>query len=131
VHANENEFRLLIHYVAGGLNGSGVLTNVVEAYDPASNTWTTLAHMPNAVVDAASVAMNGRLYVFGGNNGTNDVATVQVYDPHRNKWTTALPSLPTPLSSSSAVVVYGLAFVEGGDNGSTANQYSAFGPSIP
>jgi N-acetylneuraminic acid mutarotase len=74
--------------------------------------------MPTAVVNAASVAMNGRLYVFAGNNGTNDVSTLQVYDPHKNKWTTVLPSLPTALSSSSAVVVYGPAFVEGGDNGS-------------
>jgi N-acetylneuraminic acid mutarotase len=112
------------------LNGSGGLTNVLEVYDPAANSWTTLAHMPTAVVNAASIALNGQLYVFGGNNGTNDVATVQAYDPHKNKWRT-LPSLPSALSTSSGVVVYGLAFVEGGDNGGTANQYSVFSPSIP
>jgi len=27
-------------YVAGGLNGSGELTNVLEVYDPAANSWT-------------------------------------------------------------------------------------------
>jgi N-acetylneuraminic acid mutarotase len=108
-----------------------VVTNVLEVYDPVANSWTTLAHMPTAVVNAASVAMNGRLYVFGGNNGTSDVATVQVYDPYKNKWTTLSSVLPAALSSSSAVVVYGLAFVEGGDNGSTTNQYSVFTPSIP
>jgi N-acetylneuraminic acid mutarotase len=89
--------------------------------------------MPTAIFNAASVAVNGRLYVFGGSNGTNDVATVQVYDPHKNKWTT-LPSsssLPGALGGSSAIVVYGLVFVEGGDNVSTTNQYSAINPSIP
>ena len=66
---------------------------MLEVYDPATNSWTTLAHMPTTVVNAASVALNGRLYVFGGNNGTTDVAAVQVYDPHKNKWAT-FPSLP-------------------------------------
>ena len=117
-------------YVAGGLNGSGIITGAVEVYDPATNTWSALASMPTAVVNAASVALNGQLYVFGGNNGT-DLAIVQVYDPHKNKWKILPTSMPAALSSSSAVVVYGLAFVEGGDNGGTTNQYSAISPSIP
>jgi len=77
--------------------------------------------MPTAVTFAASVAKNGRLYVFGGNNGTNDVATVQVYDPHKNKWTTLAALLPAALSSSSTAVVYDLAFIEGGDGAGTTN----------
>src|SRR5258708_40246655 len=84
-------------YVAGGLDGNGALTNVVEVYDPAANNWTTLAHMPAAVTNAASVALNGQLYVFGGNNGTGHVATRQRYDPHKNKWRSLLTLLPAPL----------------------------------
>jgi N-acetylneuraminic acid mutarotase len=117
-------------YVAGGLNGTGALTKVLEVYDPVANTWTTLAHMPAAVQFPASVALNGKLYVFGGNNGTSDVATVQVYDPHKNQWR-ILSSLPSALSGSSGVVVYGLAFMEGGDGSGTTNQYVAITPSIP
>jgi N-acetylneuraminic acid mutarotase len=85
--------------------------------------------MPTAVVGAASVALNGELYVFGGNSGA-DVATVQVYDPHKNKWKT-LPALPAPVSSASAVVVYGLTFMVGGDGSATMNQYTMISPSIP
>jgi len=81
-------------------------------------------------VNAASVALNGQLYVLGGNNGTGDVATIQVYDPHKNKWKT-LTSLPAPISGSSGVVVYGLTFMVSGDGAGTANQYSAIAPSIP
>jgi N-acetylneuraminic acid mutarotase len=86
--------------------------------------------MPTAVVNAASVALNGELYVFGGNSGTSDVATVQVYDPHKNKWRT-LAAMPAPLSSSSGVVVYGLGFVVAGDGSGTTNQYEAIAASIP
>ena len=86
--------------------------------------------MPTAVTSAASVALDGQLYVFGGNNGT-DVATVQAYDPHKNKWRTIATSLPAAISASSGVVVYGLAFMEAGDGSGTANQYSAFGATIP
>jgi len=103
---------------------------VVEVYDPAANSWTTLAHMPIAVTSAASVAVDGQLYVFGGSNGT-DVAIVQVYDPHKNKWKILPASLPAAISGSSGVVVYGLAFMEAGDGSGTANQYSPIAPSIP
>ena len=110
-------------YVAGGVNGSGAITNVVEVYDPAANTWTTVAPMKVAMQGAASVALNGELYVLGGNNGA-DVTTVQVYDPYKNKWRT-LPALPSAVQVSGAVAVYGLIFMEGGDGGSgTMNQYS-------
>jgi N-acetylneuraminic acid mutarotase len=117
-------------YVAGGLDGNGALTNVLEVYNPTANSWTTLAHMPIAVTNAASVALNGQLYIFGGNNGTSDVTTVQAYDPHKNKWKT-LPSLPAALSGSSGVIVYGLAFMETSDGSGTVNQYSTIAPSIP
>jgi N-acetylneuraminic acid mutarotase len=86
--------------------------------------------MPTPIAYAASVALNGQLYVFGGYNGTNDVTTVQVYDPHKNKWRILTP-LPAPLSLSAGVVVYGLAFMEGSDGSGTTNQYLAIPPSIP
>jgi N-acetylneuraminic acid mutarotase len=104
---------------------------VLEVYDPAANSWTTLAHMPTGVTSAASVALDGQLYVFGGNNGTGDVATVQAYDPHKNKWRTIAVSLPAAISASSGVVVYGLAFMEAGDGSGMVNQYSPVAPSIP
>jgi len=40
-------------------------TNVMEVYDPAANSWTTIAPMKTAVQAAASVALNGELYVIG------------------------------------------------------------------
>ena len=37
-----------ILYVVGGFNSSGLPSNVVEAYNPATDTWTTVAPMPTA-----------------------------------------------------------------------------------
>src|SRR5258707_15624481 len=106
-------------------------TNGREVYPPATKSGKVLLHKTTAVTSAASVALDGQLYVFGGNNGTGDVATVQVYDPHKNKWRTLLTLLPAPISGSSGVVVYGLAFMEAGDGSGTANQYSVIAPTIP
>jgi N-acetylneuraminic acid mutarotase len=87
--------------------------------------------MKTAVTFAASVALNGKLYVFGGTNGNANVTTVQVYDTYTNKWATAV-ALPAALAGSSAAVVDGLAFVEaGGGSGGTTNQYLVISPSLP
>lgn len=43
--------------------------NEVEAYDPATNSWTTLTPMPDGRHAAAGVVMNGEAYLIGGNIG--------------------------------------------------------------
>ena len=51
--------------VAGG--GIGESTSAtVEAYDPASDVWTTLGNMPAARKFATAVTYNDTLYIFGG-----------------------------------------------------------------
>jgi N-acetylneuraminic acid mutarotase len=103
----------------------------MEVYDPAANSWTTIAPMKTAVQAAASVALNGELYVIGGMDAANaTVATVQVYNPFTNKWKTGI-SLPFPQSSASGVVVDGLIFNVGGYGSGPTNAYVAIEPSIP
>ena len=59
-------------YVTGGnLNGHrpGVVleySDALEAYDPVTNTWTTLASLSEYRASHASTVVNGKLYVFGG-----------------------------------------------------------------
>ncbi len=122
-------------YVAGGgSSGSGTITAVLEAYDPSTNAWTTLAPMPSPVGDAASTVIDGKLYVFGGYNGTSSVATVQVYDPLRNTWSVTTPYLPAAAYASGADVLYGIAFVVGGEGnsgGQGTNDLYFQCPSIP
>ncbi len=51
-----------------------------EMYDPETDTWTTMAPMPAAVVYCESAVVDDKIYVFG-----NGVAT-QVYDTQSNTW---------------------------------------------
>ena len=55
-------------YVGTGPEGKGLPTHsaALEAYDPVTNTWTTLASLSEYRASHASTVVNGKLYVFGG-----------------------------------------------------------------
>lgn len=75
-----------IVYVAGGYNAGG--TSTLQAFNPTTNTWTTLANMPITLYqgDGAGV-INSQLYVAGGWNGPLPTSTLFMYDPTLNAWT--------------------------------------------
>src|SRR5258707_14159142 len=81
-----------IIYLAGGANGSAK-NATLQAFNPTTNTWTTLANMPITLYqgDGAGV-INSQLYVAGGWNGPLPTSTLFMYDPHSNTWT-SLPSM--------------------------------------
>jgi len=70
-------------YVAGGANRTGPGLNIVRAFAPSSNTWTTLSSIPQATVGPASVVFNGQLYCFGGWTTFEGTVlnNVQIYQP--------------------------------------------------
>ncbi len=70
-------------YVAGGANRGGNAFTVNEAFTPAKNAWTTLAPLPQATADPASVVSGGQLFCFGGFNalGGTTLNNVQIYQP--------------------------------------------------
>ena len=93
-------------YVVGGTNTYGEYQGLtrVDAYDPATDTWTTVAPMPTGRWAAAGVlASDGTIYVIGGRAETpTTFTTVEAYDPVANTWTTKAP-LPAGRSSLAAV----------------------------
>jgi N-acetylneuraminic acid mutarotase len=56
-------------------------------YDPATDTWTSLASAPRFHVNGAGGVIHGKFYVAGG-AGTADL---DVYDPKTNTWTALAP----------------------------------------
>ena len=75
-------------YVVGGLDSASISDlATVEAYDPVTNTWSTMDPMPAARAMPASAVINGRLYVAGGyiydDNGDfgGSVSTLEVFTP--------------------------------------------------
>ena len=99
-------------YIIGGQTGNdaGTVTQApTYRYDPAANTWVTLASIPTArshMADASFVYDN-KIVVLGGQSGYNSpIASDVLYDPATNKWTT-LNSLPDARYSGAAAFIGG------------------------
>jgi N-acetylneuraminic acid mutarotase len=101
-------------YVIGGRVGAAGIsaasnTNVVEQYDPATDSWGTVrARMPTARSAMASGVHGGRIYVTGGEfQDSQMMATfrsLEAYDPATNNWT-ILPNMPVGRHGLAGAVV--------------------------
>ena len=98
--------------------GGGGIFAAVEAYDPATNTWTAKASMPTPRFGLAVGVINNTLYAVGGDGGIGAIlATMEAYDPATNTWKPQ-PSMPTPRAYSTVGVVNGTIYAVGGYNSS-------------
>ncbi|MDQ7799345.1 MAG: kelch repeat-containing protein [Candidatus Edwardsbacteria bacterium] len=107
-----------IIYVMGGDTScsweSTISSNIVEAYDPIADSWTTKAPMLLSRKNHTAAAVNGKIYVFGGNETWNDPLTnVDEYDPATNTWTSKSP-IPTPRYYLSSATSNGIIYAMGG-----------------
>jgi N-acetylneuraminic acid mutarotase len=73
-------------YATGGEGNAAVASGVfpdVEVFDPATNTWTELADMPNPKHGVAGAVWDGALYLCGGANkeGFGAIDAVDVFRP--------------------------------------------------
>jgi hypothetical protein len=103
------------HYVLGGYDASFNSSNAVEAFDPATGTWSTPASMSVARIGLGSASLNNKIYAIGGygSSGSN-LDMNEVFNPPTNAWTTLAP-LPTPISYNTATIGYnGKVYVFGG-----------------
>jgi len=101
-------------YVIGGRTGQAFIlsatnTDVVEAYDPASNMWSMpKERMPTARSGGASGTDGRRIYVAGGEVTTSELVgafrAVEAYDPATNSWMT-MPSMPMPRHGVAGAVI--------------------------
>lgn len=105
-------------------------SDVVEAYDPATDTWASLAAMPTARAGAAAGVLGGSIHVVGGSNATSGALAVhEAYDPVANAWTSQAP-MPTGRRVAAADVVGERLYVVGGSNpAGTLGTNEAFTPS--
>jgi len=51
-------------YAIGGYDSSGTPTNIVEVYDPATNTWTSAHPIPRALHHNCAAVAAGKLFSF-------------------------------------------------------------------
>jgi N-acetylneuraminic acid mutarotase len=111
-------------YAVGGSNPAGlhqyVTLSALEAYDPATDTWTTRAPMPTARQVLVAAATGGKLYAIGGFSYQTGhfESTTESYDPATDTWETKT-SMPTGRVESGADVIDGKIYVIGGFGNNT------------
>jgi N-acetylneuraminic acid mutarotase len=107
-----------IYAIGGGVAGAGDDTplNIVEVYDPATNTWSAGPAMATARESLAAASVNGRLYAIGGSIpgflGTV-YNIVEVFDPATNTWS-AGPGMATGRENLTATTLNGKIYAIGG-----------------
>lgn len=83
----------------------------VEAYDPATDSWTVKASMPTPRSMLGVGVVNGIIYAVGGASGGEQSRTVEAYDPATNSWTgkADMPTrTPSGLSNGRAALSVGV-----------------------
>ncbi len=97
------------------------ISREVEIYDPATNSWSTTAPLPEGRHHAGIVALDGFLYVIGGfaKSGFSvwqAVSTVYQYNPATQTWR-ELKAMPTARGALGVTVCQGKIYATGGYDG--------------
>jgi N-acetylneuraminic acid mutarotase len=106
-----------IVYVVGGappFSTSSVAT--AEAYNPATNSWTTLPSMPIASQQLTAQSINGIVYAIAGGGCCGAYSDVQAYNPVTNTWSLKTPA-PTARYGATSAVVNNKIYVMSGGSG--------------
>ena len=101
----------------GGDGGGGpdAPLSSVEYYTQSTDTWTSIASLPQTLYSESAVADgNGHVFTFGGVDSTGAItSTVYRYTISTNTWDT-VASLPVAVRDSAAVLANGKIYVLGG-----------------
>jgi len=123
--------RSVAGYIAGSVHGKLLIvggtywenrqkhcTDLVQAFDPVTNTWTNQTPLPTPRSDAASAVLHEDLYVFGGGFGNDARKDALVF--HRGKWSPVPDAdLPEPRLFATAISSGGYIYLLGGQSGTS------------
>lgn len=105
-------------YTIGGLEADDPTGTLVEAYDPAADSWTRKASLPEGRFNVSAAVLDGTIYVFGGADITGQVTdTVYAYDPAENTWS-LFARLPKSAAGLSAATLEDRIYLFGGSRSS-------------
>jgi len=93
----------------------------MEAYDPATDTWS-----PKTFMNAGLLAMNGRLYAFNNDPYSPYPQGVLIYNPANDTWSPWIPMPSGGFGPMAAVTLSGKSFAYGNGVGT----FLKFDPSV-
>ncbi len=95
-------------YLFGGQTVFGVV-NEAFRYNPADNSWTTLAAMPVALTNLQAACIGNFIYLVGGYTGSSHTNEFQVYDTIHNTWAhSSWPNIRTPMLTAYNKKLYAI-----------------------
>ena len=110
-----------LYAVGGRFNTFEYNTNLLDVYDPATNSWKSVKPMPTARSGMAVTVMDNKMFVFGGEKLGGTFNQSEVYDPAADVWAELTP-MPMSVHGTGAVVVGDTIYIPAGAtlNGGTA-----------
>jgi N-acetylneuraminic acid mutarotase len=118
-------------YLTGGIDASGHVNRVLQAYDPATRMWSTKSPMPTGRDGSFAAVFHGKLFVAGGVAPRavwelTDV--VEAYDPLTDTWATG-PSMLAPRGFGASAWAGGKFFTIDGTDGPLSSRVEALSTS--
>jgi len=110
-------------YYLGGTDDSGTIVDTVYRYDPADDSWDTVAALATATKWHVAYFVEGspdQIFVVGGNQGSGPVDDVQAWDASADTWT-AKTAITTAVQRAAIEEAFGSLFVFGGETGGGLN----------
>ena len=107
----------LLYVVGGAAISCGFKAATMEAYDPATNSWTAKASMPGGGRNSMGVAViDNRMYVVGGiATGEAVTAIGEMYNPITDTWSPIAP-MPSVRYAMAIGAIDGILYAAGGGN---------------
>jgi DNA-binding CsgD family transcriptional regulator len=91
-------------YVPGGFDEQERVRDIMEVYDPVSDSWATAAPLPLALCAYAIAPVAEGFYLFGGWDGERYLDVVLYYDARRGVWSRQSPlRVPRGFAAASAL----------------------------
>src|ERR687895_295152 len=117
-------------YVIGGFDESGQVTDIVEVYNIANNTWSkAAAPLPVPLHHTAAASYNGKIYVVGGYTAPWSPSNkLFIYEPVQNSWQEGRP-MPTARGALNVNFINGTLYAIGGSSDRPLNSNEAYDPS--
>jgi N-acetylneuraminic acid mutarotase len=110
-----------LYAVGGRFNTFEYNTNLLDVYDPATDSWTSLKPMPTARSGMAVAMMDNKIFVFGGEKLGGTFNQAEAYDPAKDVWAELAP-MPMSVHGTGAAAVGDTIYIPAGAtlNGGTA-----------
>ncbi|MDQ1266385.1 MAG: hypothetical protein QG635_1537, partial [Bacteroidota bacterium] len=104
------------------MSGTGSGTAVTHEYDPATDTWSNKAPIPQSTFWSTASEVGGKIYVMGGGQAYPGKTYNYIYDPATDSWTKGADLL-TGRMYHSAAVANGKIYLMGGQNGDGTSEW--------